>query len=363
MSKRHFGSIRKRASGRYQVRYTGPDGKTYSAPRTFERKTDAQKWLSGKETEITQGDWINPDAGQAVFADYSAQWMKDRLLKPRTRELYDGLLRNHLLPAFGRTALADITLARIRRWRKERIDAGPAATRPFGPVTVAKAYRLLHAIMETAVDDELIRRNPCRIDGAGKEESDERPVIALPIVFVIADKVPPWHRALVLLATFAQLRFEELASLTRNRLDLGRCEVRVTEAKSRAGNRTVTFPAEIVPDLRAHLAAYAAPGRSGLVFVGPKGGRLHRSNFNRPWRAACVAAGVPDAHFHDLRHTGGTAAATTGATIKELMARLGHSSPRAAMIYQHATKDRDKTIADGLGQLARAARPSEPRSR
>jgi integrase len=72
--------------------------------------------------------------------------------------------------------------------------------------------------------------------------------------------VPPWHRALVLLATFAQLRFEELASLTRNRLDLGRCEVRVTEAKSRAGNRTVTFPAEIVPDLRAHLAAYAAPG-------------------------------------------------------------------------------------------------------
>jgi integrase len=113
---------------------------------------------------------------------------------------------------------------------------------------------------------------------------------------------------------------------------VGRCEVRITEAKSRAGNRTVTFPAEIVPDLRAHLAVYAAPGRSGLVFAGPKGGRLYRGNFNRPWRAACVAAGVPDAHFHDLRHPGGTAAATTGATIKELMARLGHSSPRAAMI-------------------------------
>ena len=118
------------------------------------------------------------------------------------------------------------------------------------------------------------------------------------------------------------------ATLTRDRLDLGRCEVRVTEAKSRAGNRTVTFPAEIVPELRAHLDSYAVPGRSGLVFVGPKGGRLHRSNFNRPWRAACVAAGVPNAHFHDLRHTGGTLAATTGATIKELMARLGHSATR-----------------------------------
>ena len=81
----------------------------------------------------------------------------------------------------------------------------------------------------------------------------------------------------------------------------------------------------------------------GFVFVGPKGGMLRRNNFNPIWRKACVAAGVPDAHFHDLRHTGGTLAATTGATIKELMARLGHSSPRAAMIYQYATQGRDKT--------------------
>ncbi len=137
--RRHFGSIRKRASGRYQARYTGPDGKIYSAPETFERKTDAQKWLSAKETEITRNDWTSPDAGSVTFADYSAQWMKDRILKPRTRELYDGLLRNHLLPTFGgATTLNDITLAGIRRWRKQRLDAGPAASRPFGPVTVGR---------------------------------------------------------------------------------------------------------------------------------------------------------------------------------------------------------------------------------
>ncbi len=97
---------------------------------------------------------------------------------------------------------------------------------------MAKAYRLLHAIMETAVDDELIRRNPCRIDGAGKEESDERPIIPLPVVFVIADKRPAVrHRALVLLATFAQLRFGNWQRLTRDRLDLDRFEVRVTESQ------------------------------------------------------------------------------------------------------------------------------------
>ena len=125
-----------------------------------------------------------------------------------------------------------------------------------------------------------------------------------------------------------------------NRLDLAACEVRITEAlvqpdrgglrteppKSRAGKRSLSFPAEIVPDLREHLRLYAAPGRTGLVFIGPKGGRLRRNNFNVIWNKATAAAGVPGFHFHDLRHTGGTLSATTGATTKELMKRLGHSS-------------------------------------
>jgi integrase len=200
-------------------------------------------------------------------------------------------------------------------------------------------------------------------DGGGQEDSGERSVIPIAIVFVIADILPRRYRALVLLATFAQLRLGELAALTRDRIDLATCQVRVTDAKSRAGNRTVTFPAEIVSGLREHLCIYAAPGAKGLVFIGPMGGILRRNNFNPIWRKACVAAGVPDAHFHDLRHTGGTLAATTGATIKELMARLGHSSPRAAMIYQHATRESDRTIAEGLGQLLRDARQADQRER
>ncbi len=101
----------------------------------------------------------------------------------------------------------------------------------------------------------------------------------------------------MLLATFAQLRLGELASLTRNRLDLAACQVRVTDAKSPVGNRTVTFPAEIMPELREHLRRYSAPGPKGLVFIGPKGGILRRNNFNPPWRKACVIAGAPDAPF------------------------------------------------------------------
>jgi len=116
------------------------------------------------------------------------------------------------------------------------------------------------------------------------------------------------------------------------------------------------FPADLVPELRWHLERFAQPGERGLVFVGPKGAPLRRSNFRPIWAKACTAAGVPGLHFHDLRHTGGTLAAATGATLKELMARLGHSSARAAMIYQHATRDRDQVIANALGGLARQAR-------
>jgi Phage integrase, N-terminal SAM-like domain len=103
------------------------------------------------------------------MADLAEQWLQDRVLKVRTAELYRGLLRNHLLPAFRDVRLSEMDETAVRRWRKERLDTGSREQRTFGPVTVAKAYRLLHAIFETAVDDQMVRRNPCRIDCAGKD--------------------------------------------------------------------------------------------------------------------------------------------------------------------------------------------------
>ena len=298
---RHFGNIRKLASGRFQARYRGPDGKLRSAPFTFERKSDAARWLTLKEAEIARGDWIDPDSVKILFGEYAGQWMRDRVLKVRTEELYRGLLRNHLLPTFESVSLGDLDEAAVRRWRKERLDAGKKVKRPFGPVTVAKAYRLLHAILTTAVEeDRIIRRNPCRIEGAGKEESAEREIVPLPVVFAIANAVPVRYRVLVLLATFADLRWGELAGLRRENIDLDACEVRIVETvaemdkggllpetpKSQAGRRTVAFPAELVPEIRWHLERFAEPGERGRVFVGPKGGPLRRSNFRKIWHKA-----------------------------------------------------------------------------
>jgi len=278
-----------------------------------------------------------------------------------------GILRRHIVPTLGERELSAVTLPLVRQWRAERIVAG------VGPVTVAKAYRLLKAIFNTAVDDELIRRNPCRIPGAGSEASPERPTATIPQVFAIADAIGPRFRALVLLATFTGLRWGEAMALRRRHVDLDRRTVRVEASvsevggelvvgppKSAAAVRTVAIPEALVPDLRVHLTTYAEQGPDGRVFTGPKGATIRRSNWHTIWQRATTAAGVEGLHFHDLRHTGNTLAAGTGASLRDLMTRMGHASARAALIYQHARSDRDHAIAASLDDLVRRHRAEEP---
>jgi integrase len=124
--------------------------------------------------------------------------------------------------------------------------------------------------------------------------------------------------------------------------------------KTAAGVRTVAIPPHLLPELRAHLATYAEAGPDGHVFEGERGKPLVRQNFRQHWLKATAAVGV-DLHFHDLRGTGNTLAAATGASTRELMARLSHSSTRAAMIYQHATAQRDLGIAKALSDLVASA--------
>jgi integrase len=368
---RQFGNIRKLPSGRYQARYRGPDGQLRPAPVTYERKSEAARWLSLKEAEIARGEWIAPELGAQKFREYADGWMCEQVHKRTTTDRYAGLLKNHLYPTFGELRVCDIDQAAVRSWRAAWLKSGPTAKHPFGPVTVAKAYRLLHTILETAEEDGFITRNPCTIKGAGKEHSAERETVPLPVVFQLADTVPVRYRALILLATFADMRWGELAGLRRENIDLAACEVKITEElvqpnkgplffdtpKSQAGKRTVAFPEEIAGEIRWHLDRFGQPGAKGLVFIGPRGGMLRRGNFQREvWIKAREAVGLPHLHIHDLRHTGGTLSAATGATLKELMARLGHADVRAAMIYQHATRDRDRLIAQGLGGFIRDAR-------
>ncbi|MFJ8868337.1 tyrosine-type recombinase/integrase [Streptomyces sp. NPDC102473] len=364
--RRRFGSVRKLPSGRFQARYPGPDGLLRSAPETFPTQTDADRWLVRKEAEILDGRWKNPD-DKVLFGVYTDAWFKERDYAATTRERNGSALRLHILPTFADVVLSEITTPQIRRWRAGLLESG------VGEATVAKAYQILRAIMNTAVDDEVIQRNPCRIKGAGAAKTAERPFLDVTEVFQLADAVPARFRVFILLAAFTGLRFGELAALQRHDVDLERQTVAVRRAlaetrtdgilvkapKSAAGVRTVAFPASLAESLAAHLAAYAEPGRTGLVFTGARGGQLRRNNFRRLWLRALETTGLGDVHFHDLRHTGNTLAATGGATTRELMQRMGHSSVRAALIYQHLVNGRDHAIAAHVDEQIRKVRPAE----
>lgn len=221
------------------------------------------------------------------------------------------------------------------------------------------------------MEDELIRRNPCRIKGAAVYKSEERPVLTIGEVYALADTMPGRYRALVLLGTFTGLRWGELAGLKRRNVDLEACTVRVESIvvelgsgqilkdqapKSEAGRRTVAFPTELKPVVEAHLADFVGRGATEYVFTSPRGAVLRRANFRATWVAAVKAAGLSDVRFHDLRHTGATIAAQTGATLKELMNRIGHSTEKAALNYQHAAKGRDQEIASALDKLIKKER-------
>ncbi|MFG2023621.1 tyrosine-type recombinase/integrase [Streptomyces sp. NPDC048825] len=363
--RRRFGAVRQYRSGKWTASYLAPDGQRVRASETFETKTDAEVWLSQVEADLSRGDWPSPDAGAVNFRVYAEKWVEERELSVRTVDLYEDLLRLHILPTFGPLDLDEITAPRVREWRAERLRTTGAKT------VVAKAYRLLKGIMETAVDDDLISRNPCRIKGAGKEAATERRIATVAQVDALANAIGIRWRLMVYLGAYGPMRPEELAGLRRRDVDLDSLVIRVRTAepertngkrapgatKSDAGARFVVLPGFLEKELKRHLAWYAEKGPDGHLFVGEKGAPFRRTSFGRKWRRARTAVGLPEGfRFYDLRHTGHTLSTRSGATLKDTMVRAGQSSEKAALIYQHSDDERQREVAAGLDEMVRAER-------
>ncbi|MEV4559957.1 tyrosine-type recombinase/integrase [Kitasatospora sp. NPDC049285] len=363
-TRRRFGNVRQYRSGRWSATYTDRNGRTQRSPEPFDTELDAMTWLALVQADLAHGS-RTPSASPlkgVLFKDYAKDWMDNRPLMPTTRGLYQRLLKAHILPAFGTTPVTRITFAKVRDWNTEQ-----RGTR--GPTVAAKAYRLLKAIMATAVDDETITRNPCRIRGAGSEHPAERRIATVAQVFALAEKVNSRWRLLVLLGAFATLRPGELAALRREDIDLHRRRIMITSAspelgngrratgrpKSTAGTRTVHLPAFLDEPLRTHLDFYAEPGPLGLVFLGERGAPYRRSTFVRTFRKARAnVPGMPaNFTFYDLRHTGNTLLSQENTSLKDLMVRMGHSTARAALIYQHSDDDRQAELAAKLDHRVR----------
>ena len=377
--RRDFGTIRKLPSGRYQATFVGPDLARYKAPVTFEVKDSAIVWLYNEKRVIEDAAadnvrWLSPaeraelarrKAEPAVlFGDYATRWIDERRnskgepLRALTQKDYRQVLATYLAPTFGTRPIDRITRADVRTWHASLAKTTPRSR--------TKAYGLLRAIMNSAVDDELITASPVHIRGAGAATT-KRPVepATLAEIELIADNMPPRLRAAVWIAAWCALRYGELAELRRKDIDVKTHQIKVRRAvtfppggavvgppKSDAGYRDVSIPPHVWPIVQEHLKEYVQPGANSLLFPGEARGHMWHSVMGGHFTKAKAAAGRDDLKWHDLRHTGATMAAQVGATTAELQARLGHSTSVAAQLYQHAAKDRDRLIAEKLSQLA-----------
>ena len=363
------GTVRLLASKRWQARFVGPDGVMRPAPVTFDAKLDAQAWLQAQARDVARGVWVpaqRPEStGATHLRDYAATWLQQRDLNPRTRMQYRMLLDRCILPDLGDVPLDRVTPTTVRTWHGT-LDDSKRSLR-------AQAYSLLRTIYNTAVADELVPANPCRIRGAGAspKRGDYRPA-TLPELEVIAAHVPDRYKSMILLAAWCGLRFGELAELRRGDVDVEAGLLRVQrgvtrvdgvfivgDPKTTAGKRTVAIPPHLMPVVESHLSKHTGAEPGALLFPAARdaGGieqHMQPSTLYKVFYPARLAAGRRDLRFHDLRHTGATLAAATGATLAELMARLGHSTPAAAMRYQHAAADRDRAIAEALSGFAGA---------
>jgi len=351
-----FGSVRKLPSGRYQVRYFHL-GRRISANSTFATKADARAFLAGVETDLARGNYVDPTAGRITFGEYAGWWIEQRTLRPRTRETYGSQL-NHLLIPFGSAQLSAITPTDVRSWHGQISRSGLHRN------TVSKIYRLLRTILTTAVDDGVLPTNPARIRGASKEQMVERPLLTWDDVVAIGDAIEPRFNALVWTAAASGLRYGELAGLAIRHFDVDRSELRVSQTlffqtgsgatlgppKTESAHRTVVVPAQITQRLCDHIETFIElRGPQDLLFTSVKGRPLLRRTFAPYWHRALDKTDLTDIRFHDLRHLAGTEAATAGASLREVMARMGHASSAASLRYLKAAEIRDRDIADAIG--------------
>lgn len=233
---------------------------------------------------------------------------------------------------------------------------------PAGRTTAAQTYSLLKSIFNAALYDELLDRNPAKDKNATLVRSRERKAATIEQVEALAQSVPARYRAAVLVAAHSGLRQGELFGLACRHFDPVTNSLQVERSvkklqgqaaylgttKTAGSLRTVILPDSIGRELLLHISQFTDSNPEALIFT-TGGGKIVTSSELSSWFIpARHKAGLPDLTWHELRNTGATIAASTGASLRALMNRLGHTSPRAALHYQRLTATDDEQIAASI---------------
>ncbi|BBC43592.1 putative integrase [Mycobacterium phage C3] len=351
-----------------QASYISPvDGQRYFGPRNYDNRMDAEAWLASEKRLIDNEEWTPPAerekkaaASAITVEEYTKKWIAERDLAGGTKDLYSTHARKRIYPVLGDTPVAEMTPALVRAWWAGMGKQYPTARR--------HAYNVLRAVMNTAVEDKLVSENPCRIEQKAPAERDVE-ALTPEELDVVAGEVFEHYRVAVYILAWTSLRFGELIEIRRKDImdDGETMKLRVRRGAARVGEkivvgntktvrskRPVTVPPHVAAMIRAHMADRTKmnKGPEALLVTTTRGQRLSKSAFTRSLKKGYAKIGRPDLRIHDLRAVGATLAAQAGATTKELMVRLGHTTPRMAMKYQMASAARDEEIARRMSELA-----------
>lgn len=324
---------------RYMVRYRKPD-RRQAAKKGFTTKRDAKLWAATVETTKAAGTYIDPTAGRTTVGDLGRDWFDGLVhVKAQTKIVYDGALRNQIIPEFGHMPVSAVTTPMIRAWVA-------ALTKRYKPPTVRRAFRVLSSILDLAVVSRMITSNPATpVRGLPRVGRRKNVYLSYPQVEAAADHAGR-YRLPVYLAAYCGLRWGEIAALEAEDVNLDG-HIRVRHTLTQAGKlstpkngqeRSVGFPAFLRP-----LLAEAVLGAEVRLFPGMQ---MPRRDFG--WfREMKEAAGLPDAlTFHDLRHSAVSFAVQAGASIKLLQEMVGHASAATTLdVYADL-------IAEDVGAVA-----------
>ncbi|MFG3704752.1 tyrosine-type recombinase/integrase [Micromonospora sp. NPDC047670] len=395
-----MGHIIKTPAGTFRANWRDASGRQKA--KTFPTRRQAASFLAETETAIARGGYVDPHAGRLPFGKYAERWRESRNDELTTKARDASILRTHVLPRWSDVPLHRIDHLAVQTWVTEL-----SARR--SPATVAECFRLLSAVLRSAVRDRLIGTNPCegvKVPARRRKDTDGHVLSRADLVAKLLPAVPDRYRALVALAGGTGLRWGECTGLRWDSLDLTRKTVEVVRVavevagtvtskpypKSRAGRRTVPVPDFAVELLTAHRDVFPA-GPRGEVFTNSSAGPLRRTLFRaRVWRPSLVRAGLlgnvsrighfkwraawldPEgvewtaefttereavAHvakmapgglrFHDLRHSYATELVSRGVPVNDVQGVMGHEKPSTTLnLYTHRSDGRDQRIREAF---------------
>lgn len=345
------GSIRKRSDVYYCIYRVNGRQKWEAAGPT---KKQAEKLLAKRLNDLNSG--ILPEDSNVLFRDFAATWLSDYAkvtVKPSTYVSYEGILRLHLIPAFGELSLNRITGAHIQSFLAKKVSS-----EGLTPKSVVNILVPLKEMFKHAIHWGYLRHDPTRAIRRPRVEREEMDFLNIEEIALFLNHVRPDCYSLFLTAILTGMRRGELLALQWGDIDWHSSQICVRRSlykgafvspKSQNGVRRIIMSPTLQRSLEQHRLL-GVRSESDLVFCGGDGHPLDPDNFvKREFHPALVRAGLRRIRFHDLRHTFASLLIANGENIKFVQYQLGHASATTTLDrYGHLFPGTQKEAAERL---------------